>query len=181
MKDNNRKNVKRIVLLAVAVTFFCYLIFLILAYFLGHQTIDRKAKMMVCSLEGECVAVEFDITIHSQWGKISVATGCVVIDNIAYEQENVDFRKKTFDIDYCKIPINAKFARVVDNEYQGYLYINSLYPDSDYAPEPLHVIWGRSDDENPSSFPGVSFYGPAKSVEEALRIQQYFFEKYGVS
>ncbi|MBQ4048869.1 MAG: hypothetical protein IJC93_10940 [Clostridia bacterium] len=176
--EHNRQKVKRIVLLSISLAFLCCLILLVLAHCFMYRPIVRESKMMACSLDGECVEVELNITIHSRPGKISVATGCVVIDGIAYEQDNVDFRKKTFDIDYRKIPINANFTRIVDNKYQGFLHVNSLYPDSDYTLEPLHVMWGRSDDETPSYFRGVSFYGPAKNTEEALQIKQYFDKKY---
>lgn len=146
----------------------------------------RQVSMWVCTFSGETAQVEIDLQYYRQFILNDYVKGTLCFNGVTYVDEysiydtlwppqKSDMPHPALSWPKTDLPNNSQFIK---NTVTNVLKVNSnhiLLWDVSNDFEKLHIMYiDDSLDDGTGSVSGVSYYGPARTVEEAQQIARYF-------
>lgn len=177
MVGDNMKRKRILILILVSL-----LVFVLILY---HIPIDRKSSMSVCSLSGDTMQMEIDVKYQRRLFSAPYVKGTVYLDGVEYIDE--DSILKTFqnvtngsESDSGKdsnFPANMVFCKKTASNILEAGNNRIIFADvsGNDGFEKIHfMLMDESMMDESGSIHGISYYGPAKTIEEAGQIAADF-------
>ena len=168
---------------------------LLLGLILYHLPQRRQVSMWVCTLSGEPAQVEMDIKYYRRLFVAPYVKGTVFLDGVEYIDEDsilktlpgiVNENSNTWQFglkEMNSFPENMKFCKkkatdiIMATDILEALrnHINFLEISGEDSFEKIHfMLMDESMMDESGSIHGISYYGPAKTIEEAGQIAADF-------
>ena len=187
----------RILLIVLAVVLLAGLI-------IYHLPQRRQVTMPVCSADGEVSTLQIDVNYYRRLFSTPWVEGTVTFDGVVYQDYHADLKAGNVEEhgnstsfwgwDFCLPPVNdtlpdnMKFVKVISSTAIGDWFSNIsnnilfIGANGTDAFNFENVIFFYSDESNKSesgSIPGILYYGPAATPEEARQVAEEYGYHFG--
>ena len=183
----------------LSIVFVCLLLIGLIIYHLPQR---RQVAIPVCNADGEVSTLQIDVKYYRRLFSTPWVEGTVTFDGVVYQDYHADLKAGNVEEygsnssfwgwDFCLPPVNdllpdnMRFVKVssstdgwdhFSNSMNNILFIGAKDSDAFRFDKVMFFYFDESNKGESGGIPGVLYYGPAATLEEARQIA----EEYGYS
>ena len=169
-----------------------------------HLPQRRQISMPVCSAAGEVSTLEIDVKYYRRLFSTPWVEGTVTFDGVVYQDYHADLKTNNVEEhgnsssfwgwDFCLPPVNdllpdnMKFVKVISSTVVGDWFSNTsnnivfigANDSNAFAFDKVMFFYVDESNKNESgSIPGILYYGPATTQEEARQVAEEYGYNFG--